>query len=338
MRKIDQLDIFSSTREGRAAVAPRSNLLEALRTQTLDRPFMVSLGMGVDSVAGTIALVKMGAIPDLIIFADTGAERPETYDYIGTLEAWLQRECGRSITVCKYTPPKAPYETLEGEVLTNGILPGIALGVASCSIKWKQNAIHDYVRGVPASGKRSAQPGWKPALDCWERGERVIKFIGYDAGAKDRRRGSREGDKHYEHFYALRVLGYDRVDCANEILSAGLAIPLKSSCFFCSANKPDELKFLHHHHPDLFRRAINIETNALPKLTASEGLWRKTRVSDGRPGNWRLWAEQQGLLRNDHSAPDGFELLPQSNPPLYYPDDEIGHLLARSNDRELQAA
>src|SRR3546814_17448822 len=89
--------------------------------------------------------------------------------------------------------------------------------------------------------------------------------------------------------------------------------------------------WLHHHHPDLFRRALIIETNAMPRLTKSEGLWRVTRKRDGRPGNWRLWALQTGLIVDDLADPDGFRLVPQSNPPLHYPDDEIGHQIGRAH-------
>src|SRR5690606_34201939 len=130
----------------------------------LDQPVMVSLGMGVDSVAMTIALVQLGRAPDLIIFADTGAERPETYEYIDKFNSWLMPH-GLDIKIAKYVPVKAPYESLEGECLTNGILPGIALSRPSCSIKWKQEAIHQYLKGVPAKGKRPALQGWQPAID-----------------------------------------------------------------------------------------------------------------------------------------------------------------------------
>src|SRR3546814_17497684 len=86
--------------------------------------------------------------------------------------------------------------------------------------------------------------------------------------------------------------------------------------------------WLHHHHPDLFRRALIIETNAMPRLTKSEGLWRVTRKRDGRPGNCRLWALQTGVIVDDLAAPDGFCSVPKSTPPFHYPADEIGHLLA----------
>src|SRR3546814_3316090 len=85
--KCDQLDIFKSSQEGRAAAAPKTGLLDAIKNKTLDRPVMVSLGMGVDSVAMTIALIQLGCVPDLVIFADTVGERPETYAYIETFRS-----------------------------------------------------------------------------------------------------------------------------------------------------------------------------------------------------------------------------------------------------------
>jgi hypothetical protein len=328
MKKRQQLDIFSSSQEGRAAVAPRSGLLDAVLNRTLDRPLMVSIGMGVDAIAAAIALVRLGARIDLAIFADTGGERPETYAYIEVFDRWLRENAGIPLTQVRLMPVRAPYETLEGQLLENRTLPPAALGPKTCSIRWKQEPIHHWIAGCTASGRREAQPGWRPALDCWERGERVVKVIGFDAGAKDRRRTAQEGDADYENFYVLRELGMDRLDCAREILAAGLPLPIKSACFFCPFNKPEELLWLHHHHPDLFRRALVIESNAMPRIVKAKGMWRHDRVGDGRPGNWNEWALKEGLISSDAEAPDGFVLVPQRDPPIHYPDDEIGHLMA----------
>ena len=337
MRKSTQLDIFESSQVGREARAPKSPLYHEVMAGHPDRPLIVSLGMGVDSVGGTISMIKHKVPIDLIIFADTGAEKPETIDYIGVFDEWLKNEIGIGVTVCRLIPPKAPYRTLEEELDANVILPGIALGIGSCSMKWKQSAIHTHLKGAPASGNRPLIPGWSPAIAAWADGRKVIKFIGYDAGAKDKRRSSSPGDDKYDNLYWLREVGYDRLDCANEIISVGLTIPVKSACYFCSASKIPELMWLHHHHPQLFRKSLVIEQNALPRLTNSEGLWRKTRVSDGRPGNWKQWALQAGLIRLDDTDPDGFSLLPQSNPPVHYPDDEIEHLLTQGQFRRLAA-
>ncbi len=335
MRRKDQLDIFASTREGRAAVAHRTGILDLIRAGTLDRPLMVSIGMGVDAIAATIALVRLGARIDLAIFSDTGGERPETYAYIEIFDRWLKENAGIPLTVMRLVPPNAPYSTLEEECLANGVLPSAALGMKACSHKWKAGPIDNWIRGWKANGKRSEQGPWQPAIDCWARGERVVRMIGFDAGSKDRRRKGTEGDERYENFYALRELGMDRVDCANEILAAGLPLPIKSACFFCPANKPKELLWLHHHHPDLFRRALRIESSGMPKVREGEGMWRHTRVSDGRPGNWNQWALKEELIALDPDATDGFVMLPQKDPPMSYPDDEIGHLLSASCGRAI---
>src|SRR3546814_9979760 len=64
--KCDQLDIFKSSQEGRAAAAPKTGLLDAIKNKTFARPVMVSLGMGVDSVVMSIALIQLGCVPDQI--------------------------------------------------------------------------------------------------------------------------------------------------------------------------------------------------------------------------------------------------------------------------------
>jgi hypothetical protein len=338
MRAKDQLDIFASTMEGRASIAHKTGLLDEVRNGTLDRPLMVSVGLGVDAVAATIALVRLGARIDLAIFSDTGGEKPETYEFGKVFDAWLREHAGIPLTMMRLVPPTAPYSTLEEEVLTNQILPSSALGMGSCSSKWKGSAIHSWIKGYPAKGKRPAQPAWQPAIDCWEQGKRVVRVIGFDAGPKDRRRKGIEGDDRYQNWFVLRELGMDRIDCANEIIKAGLPLPIKSSCSYCPHNKPAELFWLHAHHPELFIRALVIENNGMAKVREAEGMWRKTRSSDGRPGNWNQWALQEGLIALDSSEPHGFRLLPQANPPLHYPDDEIERILAENPHRKLLAA
>ena len=44
-------------------------------------PLIVSYGMGVDSTALLVGFAERGIRPDMVLFADVGAEKPETYDY-----------------------------------------------------------------------------------------------------------------------------------------------------------------------------------------------------------------------------------------------------------------
>jgi 3'-phosphoadenosine 5'-phosphosulfate sulfotransferase (PAPS reductase)/FAD synthetase len=78
---------------------------EPLLFTTSDKaPFTVAYGMGVDSTAMLVGLVKHGIRPDLILFADTGAERPETYEYRPVFEEWLKKQGFPPITTVKYVP------------------------------------------------------------------------------------------------------------------------------------------------------------------------------------------------------------------------------------------
>lgn len=52
---------------------------------------VVAYGMGVDSTAMLVGLHQRGVRPDLILFADTGGEKPETYAYLPIIQAWLER-------------------------------------------------------------------------------------------------------------------------------------------------------------------------------------------------------------------------------------------------------
>jgi 3'-phosphoadenosine 5'-phosphosulfate sulfotransferase (PAPS reductase)/FAD synthetase len=52
-------------------------------------PIIVCYGGGTNSTAMLIAMVLKEIKPDLILFADTGAELPETYQWVNTFSDWL---------------------------------------------------------------------------------------------------------------------------------------------------------------------------------------------------------------------------------------------------------
>lgn len=51
------------------------------------QPLVVAYGMGVDSTAVLVGLQQRGIRPDLILFADTGDEKPATYAYLPVINA-----------------------------------------------------------------------------------------------------------------------------------------------------------------------------------------------------------------------------------------------------------
>ncbi|MBF0321219.1 MAG: phosphoadenosine phosphosulfate reductase family protein [Nitrospirae bacterium] len=60
---------------------------------------VVSYGGGVNSTAMTIHLIRQGIIPDLVLFTDTGAEMPQTLDYIKYFSNYLMKVVSREIDI-----------------------------------------------------------------------------------------------------------------------------------------------------------------------------------------------------------------------------------------------
>lgn len=256
-------------------------------------PIVVAYGMGVDSTALLVGMVKKGIRPDLILFADTEAEKQETYDFEKHMQRFLNREGFPPIVTVKYQPVNfknyPPYTGLETNCLTNGTLPGISFGPASCSQKWKQQPQHNFLKN------------WQPAVDAWKSGLKVVKLIGFDDSPTDRRRTYRaansKDDRRYQYRMPLQEWHWDREECKRQIRSVGLPVPPKSSCFFCLAMKPHEVDAL---PKEKLRRIVRMEARAYPRLRKSEGLWRSfvkgKRGGVPRPGSMTQYIRERGLL------------------------------------------
>ena len=210
-------------------------------------PLVVAYGMGVDSTAMLIGLQQRGIRPELILFADTGGEKPDTYLYAPVIRQWLRDVDFPDLQVVRYVPPIAPYDTLFGNCWCNFTLPSLAFRKKSCSIKWKRTPQDRVVNR------------WSPALDCWDSGGRVKKLIGFDASEGRRRYGDRGDDPKYAYWYPLMDWVLDREACKRVIADAGLPVPVKSACFYCPACKKPELAELAAEHPDLHAVALSLE-------------------------------------------------------------------------------
>jgi hypothetical protein len=177
--------------------------------------------------------------------------------------------------VVRYVPQRfkhwPPYYSILANVLTNATLPSISLGRHSCSLKWKVAPQDAYLKQ------------WAPAQAARQRGQKVVRLIGYDASPADTRRyahASALNDPLFECRYPLREWNWNRDRCGARIEQARLPIPPKSSCFFCGAIQPDEVRAL----PSwCLRLIVLIEARAEPRLRTVEGLWRRsTRTKPGR--------------------------------------------------------
>lgn len=237
--------------------ALQTNLFKTIE-ELVRQPLIVAYGLGVDSTAALIEMHTRDIRPDAILFADTGDEKQETYNYLPIINAWLKSVGFPQVTVVRYQPVNfknwPPYATLGENCLTNGTLPSLAFGFKSCSLKWKV---------VPQNKWAET---WPMAVDYWRSGGKVKKMIGYDASPKDKKRYAHsqglEDDK-YEYWYPLIEWNMDREACKRAIIATGLPVPPKSACKFCPATQPEEL---HRHRKDYLRYIVMMEARAKPRL------------------------------------------------------------------------
>lgn len=254
-------------------------------------PMVMCYGAGVDSTAILVEFVRRDIRPDLILFADTGSEKPATYAYLDVMDAFLARHGFPQVTRVRRSDEvnqRVPDQSIEDEMVRLGTLPSLAFGRHTCSHKWK----------VVPQEKFLAR--WALAQIAWAKGVPVTRVIGFDCSKQDSKRVSRtmayDSDK-YRSWFPLQDWGWDRDRCEQEIAREGLEVPVKSACYFCPASKPWELRALAKDSPELLKKALEIEDavqeggsskHTLKADSSVAGLWRKQ--------TWRSFVEAEGLL------------------------------------------
>lgn len=239
-------------------------LLERLYSKTR-RPHILAYGAGTDSTAVLVECVRLGVRIDLVLFADTGAELPHTYEYLDVIDAWLAAQgLPKVVRVhdihkapnnrSKNNPNKVPRKKgdparIEEAMWDNLTLPPPAFGKHSCSIRFKIEPCDEYVET------------WQPAIDAWARGERCVKLIGFEAGEDHRvkRCSPWQETEEYQLVFPLREWGMDREACKLAIHKAGLPQPGKSACFFCPNRKVEEIIEMAKRYPEYAKRALALE-------------------------------------------------------------------------------
>lgn len=221
----------------------------------------VSFGGGTNSTALLVGLAERGIRPDIITFADTGGEKPNTYTHIFEMQFWLFKQGFPEISICR---KHGNGETLEENCHRKNMLPSVAYGFKSCSQKFKIEPQEKFFNNHPA------------VKEHWKNGGRVTKLIGFDADEPHRAKDF--SDDKYAYEYPLIDWDWGRDECVAAIERAGIRKPGKSSCFFCPSSKVTEIKWLAAKHPDLYERAVAMERQA--DLRTVKGLGRDYRWED----------------------------------------------------------
>jgi hypothetical protein len=229
----------------------------------MGNPIVVSYGGGTNSTALLCGMYEKNWIPDLILFADTGGEKPHTYEHNERLNKWLTSINFPIVTIVKSKTRDGKEETLEEMLLRTQTLPSVAFGWKTCSQRYKLQPQEKFLNH------------WEPATIAWRRGEKILKLIGFDAD--ESRRARKIKDDKFEQRYPLIEWGWGRDECIEAIKRIGLPLPGKSACFFCPNSKKQEVLDLKQEYPDLFQRAIEMERNATNggKLITIKGLGRQ---------------------------------------------------------------
>lgn len=171
-----------------------------------------SFGGGVNSSGMFLGMYERGESCDVILMADPGAEKPETYRHRDIFSEWLVTHgFPHIVTVSE------DRWTLEQECLEKHTLPSIVTGMRSCSDKYKLRPQKRYVANLPQ------------AQEIWAGKGSITRLIGFDAGEPWRVKESESG--RYINRFPLIEWGWSREECVAAIDRHGLSVPPKSSCF-----------------------------------------------------------------------------------------------------------
>ena len=269
-----------------------------------DSPLVLSYGAGLDSTGVLVLFKRNGIVPDMIITADTGGEKPETWAACAAVSDWCVKNGFPPVTIVKYAPERARYDTLEDNCLQNDTIPSLAFGKGGCSDKFKVKVIDAYLKT------------WEPAIEAVAAGKKIVRVVGYDFGSADTDRtfkacaanAAREagGWQPWHEWYPLREPtvelgrpGLEKLVASEPELAAALekvidqSFPIKSACFFCPAARKHELDWLCTKHPEMAWRGAVMEHRAR---------WGKHGLSVtglGRDWSWVEYLTGTGFLGPD---------------------------------------
>jgi len=224
----------------------------------------LSFGGGVNSVALYI-LLKQEDQRFEAVFADHGADWPDTQEYI----KWMQAN-GYPVTVLQARRDGLP--------------------------------LYDYYwqhRMIPTRVNRHCTDHFKIRVLLAYFQNPALELLAFDAGEAHRA----EGFPRQNVSFPLIEKGTDRNGCLEIIRRAGWPLPRKSGCFLCPFQRVGQWEELARRYPDLLERAMALEKRSNDKL-AEQGrppmyLADPYPVSVMAAGRFarRLWKKQhQGQL------------------------------------------
>lgn len=197
---------------------------------------IMGLSGGKDSAA--LAVYLRDRLPDVeYFFCDTGAELPETYEFLAKLEAYFGRRIHRLGSGRDFD------HWLD---LHRGVLPSPQM--RWCTRQMKIKTLEDWIESAFGN-------------------ETVFSYVAIRAD-EPHREGYLSTKPNVRVEYPLRENGIDKEGVMRILAEAGVGLPsyykwrTRSGCYFCFFQRKAEWVGLATHHPDLFERAVAYEKKA----------------------------------------------------------------------------
>ncbi|CAM5541815.1 phosphoadenosine phosphosulfate reductase family protein [Streptomyces althioticus] len=200
------------------------------------------LGISGGKDSSALAVYMRNRVPEMeYFFCDTGAELPETYEYLNRLEAAL----GKSIVRLN-----ADRDFDHWMEVYQGTLPSPQMRWCTKNLKIKP-------------------------LEDWVGDDKVISYVAIRAD--ENRIGYVSTKPNIDAVFPFREDGIDKDGVMRILDEAGIGLPdyyewrTRSGCYFCFFQRKHEWVGLKERHPDLFDRAVEYEEKVRYRHTAMKG-------------------------------------------------------------------
>lgn len=209
---------------------------------------MICWGGGVNSTA-IIALYLLGKLPGKpeVVFADTGCEWPETYEYIAIVREILVKQ-GWKVTILSPVTHRELYqEKIKESTLYDHLWARKEVAVPyarHCSMNWKIQPSRRYANGR-------------------------VRMLGICKDERGRIRESRG------IMYPVR--NYSRRQCEKLVKAAGLPPASKTGCYLCPFQKKEQWLRLYKTHPGIWDDVVALERRSIYTIFKGRALDEKLR-------------------------------------------------------------
>jgi len=201
-------------------------------------PTVISYGGGIQSTALVVLAMRERWPIDEIVHVDLlDAESPATREYVARFREWLCRDHGRDITIIE--------RDLYGDMLAR---PGFT------PVPWR-GKYERFMLSRQCTRQYKVAPLQRYLYDKYD--GRIGLMLGISVDEYHRMRDSSAA--RIEHVYPLVDRRLTRWQCREIIERAGLAVPWKSSCWFCPFRSVVSQWALVQRYPDLAGMACVLE-------------------------------------------------------------------------------